>query len=526
MRVALPVGVVGLLAAWLVASTPQAVPYGDVAVIEMIAGAATHQFVTLGPYSQYGWHHPGPLMFYLLAPFAAASGFKSIGLAVGAAVGNLLALGAIGALIARRDGRTVALVIVTVLAAYLVRAGDLAASIWNAHLIVLPIVTLVAALAASSLGDGAALVVAAVCVSFVTQSSVSVVPFAGALTLAALAGYFTRRASGPVRTTRRSWTLGAGLILAVLWLPPLMEQAASADGNLTRLVRFFLVEQHGGQSWSAALLAWGDVTTAFVRPGLTLPWGATFEHRRSWGLTGLAIVQAVLLVPVAVIAHRRGAEVVARLCAITLAGSIVACWSITRIAGAIGDYQIFWMSALGALNVALLATAVPGGLDAHGRSSRLHLPVVLAVVLTAAAGVAVVGSLLRARDYAVLQRDQQAPRREVALATAAHLDRIAARRPLFRLNETSWLHAAGVVLHASRHRRSLAVDDAWVRVFGRPFAPDGTEDVVLEIGGGCPAGRPVVAEADGLCVFVPDRQPRAAVEPRGAAASAADARPR
>lgn len=523
--VALPVGVVGLLAAWLVASTPQAVPYGDVAVIEMMAGAATHHVLTLGPYSQFGWHHPGPLMFYLLGPFAAASGFKSIGVAVGAAVSNLLALGATGALIARHDGRTVALVIVTVLAAYLVRAGDLAASIWNAHLIVLPIVTLVAALAACSLGDGAALVVAAVCLSFVTQSSVSVVPFAGALTLAALAGYVTRRASEPVRTTQRSWTLGAGLVLVGLWLPPLIDQAASADGNLTRLVRFFLVERHGAQSWSAALLAWGDVTTAFVRPGLTLPWGGTLDHRGSWGLTSLAVVQAVLLVPVGVIAHRRGAEVVARLCAFTLAGSMVAGWSITRIAGAVGDYQVFWMSALGALNVALLATAVPG-LDAQGRSSRLYLPVVLGVVATAAAGVAVVGSLLSARDYAVLQRDQQAPRREVALATAAHLDRIAARRPLFRMNETSWLHAAGIVLHASRNRRSLAVDDAWVRVFGRPFAPNGTEDVVLEIGGGCPAGRPVVAEAPGLCVFVPDHLPRAAVEPRGASAAAADARPR
>jgi len=87
-------GALILLTFLLVATTPHAFPYGDVAVIELVTGAATRQFVALGPYSQYGWHHPGPLMFYALAPFAVLFGFKSIGLSIGAAVINLLALGA------------------------------------------------------------------------------------------------------------------------------------------------------------------------------------------------------------------------------------------------------------------------------------------------------------------------------------------------------------------------------------------------------------------------------------------------
>jgi len=162
------------------------------------------------------------------------------------------------------------------------------------------------------------------------------------------------------------------------------------------------------------------------------------------------------------------------------------------------------MSALGALNFALLASVTADRLVARMSPLRGHLAALLAAVGATAVGLAVVGSLLRARDYAAEQAAQQAPRREVAMLTAAHLERSGTRRPLFRLNETSWIQAAGVVLHAGRSHPNLAVDDAWVRVFGPTFAPDGTEDMVLVIGGGCPAGRPVVAQADGLCVFEVD----------------------
>ncbi len=38
-------------------------------MIELYTIHATHAAQFLGPYSQYGWHHPGPMLFYLLAPF-------------------------------------------------------------------------------------------------------------------------------------------------------------------------------------------------------------------------------------------------------------------------------------------------------------------------------------------------------------------------------------------------------------------------------------------------------------------------
>jgi hypothetical protein len=42
--------------------------YGDLAVIELSVRNALRGHPLLGPYSRFGWDHPGPALFYLLAP--------------------------------------------------------------------------------------------------------------------------------------------------------------------------------------------------------------------------------------------------------------------------------------------------------------------------------------------------------------------------------------------------------------------------------------------------------------------------
>ena len=120
--------VVSVVFALFLRSTPDAFPYGDLAVIETTTLAALRGFVTLGPYSQFGWHHPGPLCFYLLAPFYQLAGHRSIGMVAGALAINVTALILIGWAAARNGGRVVAVSVLAVIGLYLLRAGDLAAS--------------------------------------------------------------------------------------------------------------------------------------------------------------------------------------------------------------------------------------------------------------------------------------------------------------------------------------------------------------------------------------------------------------
>lgn len=500
-------GVLGVYAAWLLWTAPQAFPYGDVAVIEIATLAALRDGVALGPYSQFGWHHPGPLLFYLLAPFYALTGFKSIGMAAGALALNLGAVSAAGWAILRHSSLATTSTALIVIGLYMLRAGDLGSSAWNAHLVVLPVAALTVLAAAASLGDGAALLAATVVASFVAQSSVSVAPYAVVVlgVGAALGLRHPNHGDGHASGTasRGRWLVVALVVGVVLWLPPLTEQATHRPGNLLRLWQFFVADSRSGQPWDTALLAWGDMTTAFVRSGFELPWGQAYEARGSWPLTAAAAGQLLLLVPMAVWSARHGHAVVARLCLFTVLGSVVAGWSITRIAGSIGDYQIFWISVIGALSLAALASTLVASVAVGAEDGRRWVAPVITVAMIAPASLAMVRGLTAARDYAITQQEQDAPRRVVALATAEYIERERVRRPAFRMNAVTWLQAASVVLHVYRGHAQVAVDRSWVPVFGAALAPDGSEDLELEIGGGCAPGRRVVAQADGLCVFEP-----------------------
>ena len=73
---------------------------GDYALLEMGAKSALAAS-TSGPYSRFGWDHPGPATFYWSAPFYALSGQRPEGLGVAALVSNIAAVAAI-VVVARR----------------------------------------------------------------------------------------------------------------------------------------------------------------------------------------------------------------------------------------------------------------------------------------------------------------------------------------------------------------------------------------------------------------------------------------
>jgi hypothetical protein len=70
---------------------------------------------------------------------------------------------------------------------------------------------------------------------------------------------------------------------------------------------------------------------------------------------GLAIAQIMLLGLAVSRAVMRRRHFEALLCGAGLTTALVALWSVARIPGIIGDYHVFWISIVGALNCAALA---------------------------------------------------------------------------------------------------------------------------------------------------------------------------
>ena len=101
--------------------------------------------------------------------------------------------------------------------------------------------------------------------------------------------------------------------------------------------------------------------TGLVRPDFAVASGLRFRQSPIRWVEAFAILQLLgLATTVAVAAKaRRGFELA--LASLLLLASLLALWSATRIEETIFDHEVFWMSAVGALNIALLASLLVAG---------------------------------------------------------------------------------------------------------------------------------------------------------------------
>ncbi|HUO49492.1 MAG TPA: hypothetical protein VMU09_11725, partial [Acidimicrobiales bacterium] len=141
------VAVIGLLAAPIVVAlvsslTAAGLPTGDFAIIEMGALDVPSHLPLVGVYSRFGFHHPGPVIFYLAA--LPVRVFGPHGLAVTATVVNVAAVAGLVVTLHRRGGQLL-VVLGAAMALLVIHAlGADVVSIWNPYLPVLALAVAVA----------------------------------------------------------------------------------------------------------------------------------------------------------------------------------------------------------------------------------------------------------------------------------------------------------------------------------------------------------------------------------------------
>ncbi|HET9690759.1 MAG TPA: hypothetical protein VFP61_06380, partial [Acidimicrobiales bacterium] len=211
--------------------------YGDGALTAIATRRAARFEQLLGPYSRTGVHHPGPAMFYLLAPFVDLARSVSSGLYLGALAINLAALVTIVAVVWRRAGPPAALAAAVALDLFVVCLGPgTLREPWNPYLVVVPMVAFVVLWAAADprtdprtdlrTGQGAG-VWAAVVGSYEMQTHLATVPVVVAL-LAALLVRWRRHGHG--RPGRAA--LAGVVALVAMWVPPVVEGLRDRPNNL------------------------------------------------------------------------------------------------------------------------------------------------------------------------------------------------------------------------------------------------------------------------------------------------------
>jgi hypothetical protein len=477
---------VGAAAAIILARRAQlAFPLADIAVLELYTREALAGRLLVGPYSRIGWHHPGPMYFYVAAPIYALGGARIAALNAAALALSLTTVAIIVWTTARYAGAAVSAALLGATTLCIWRIQELIDSVWNPHVVLVPTLALVSVCAALSCGNFIALPLAAVLASFVMQTDIAVVPFASTVLIVALVAGATAHAREPWRSPAiRTHVNVAAWLMVMMWFFPAAEQMSRPQGNLTALWRFFVGQPGNGQVFTTALAAWASWMTAPFRQEFALATGATVIPEISSWQVWLVLAQVTAPVIAAIWAFRARLQALAWLSTLLAAGSIVCLWSATRIEGAIHDHEMFWLAIVGASNVgvscAALLTYLKRRVSVHERLARFTAPVAHGVLMAVLIAIAL-GQIDRARQgsFPVTITSSSIP--NFATSIRRYLHQAGIRKPVFRIDDDQWGLAAGILLELDRNNTPFAIEDSWLSVFSDRFRVTGDEDAELTI---------------------------------------------
>lgn len=451
-------------------------PISDTAIIESFTLYASRAQLLVGPYSRYGWHHPGPLYFYLLAPVYTLAGSSTPGLSAGALLINLASIVVLAWVLVRAAGGWLTVAVTASMAVYVWRLAPLLVSPWNPLVVVLPLAALTVVAAAVASGDHGLAPLGVALASFVMQTHLGVVPTALAVSaVLALATWHAAREAIP--RSRRAAIIAAA-VAAVLWAVPLSEQVSASPGNMTALWRFFSAPDRGHQTMATTYAAWSDMVTGIARPDFHIAGGSPFRRSRWRPARTVAGCEVAALTAIALIARRRRRQFEAAFASVLLLALAIAFAAVTRIHDEIIDHEVFWISALGALVAATIVAAAA----AWWSEAPKRLGACAAVGACALAAYVGFGEL-----NVVTQRtiDPDPARRAAAVIGDALERRVRSKgvRPLIQIDQDEWPVAAGALLHLQRSRLAFAVEDDWLVMFTEHARSTGAEAERITITG-------------------------------------------
>ena len=353
---------------------------------------------------------------------------------------------------------------------WLLRAPDTLSSFWNPVLIALPALLFVWLGAAVAAGRATAMVPLAGVGSFLAQSHVGLVPPVGVMWVVALGTgwYRSCRDDEPARQRWWRWLATGGVLVAVLWALPLVEQLTEEPGNLTLLARFFASAPPGQRTIAQSVTMWAAALTQAGVAGFHQPTGVPLPVLARPGIVAAGLAMIVLLAAMAWRSRSRpGLSLPA---ASHLLIVLVALAAIHRSPGLVGDYTIFWLAPIGTSAGALIAgwalRSLIGGAEGRAAMAARAQTWLPAAVLLLAVSVAALD--LRAHFGG------PSPPRESGPPTLSRQTRDGLRArgitdPAVDIADDAWAEAAATLVQMYKAREPFAVDPAWTFMYGRPL---------------------------------------------------------
>jgi hypothetical protein len=316
----------------------------------------------------------------------------------------------------------------------------------------------------------------------------------------------------------------------------------NADGNLSKIVRFFLTENPADPTapFMQAVRVWAAALVDPFGPGLHFAVGGLLAREASTPVVALALFIVALLIaagwrtrgpaphpsPLPASGARESASplpfegrgqgegsqlVDAWFCRICAVASLAAMFAMTGVRQGYGDYMVIWISAIGVMNgaalMAWLFTSIASRVATvpvrivPGRWVRWIVPIVTCTVLIAATthGALDLERLRAERAAAARSGDFRVRGESIYVALRAFLAKARVRRPLIRVAGT-WDNASALALQLHKRRQPVAISDDAIWLVGPQFKRDGTEDADLTLADR--SERQAVTARDGDCMLI------------------------
>ncbi len=304
--------------------------------------------------------HPGPFLFYLLAPTYRLFGQSGQSLEIGMAFISIAAIVACLVLARRRGGSGMVVGVALMLSALVVVYGpSVLTHPWNPFAPVLAWVVVLLATWSVFDRDAPALLFIVGFGSLAAQTHVPYAGLCGGLLVLAVGTVLIRALRAPTASEERRkplmWMAGALVLGVVLWLPPLIDQLFG-HGNLSTIFRSLGNPSEPPIGLVAAgkvILERFDLIHMFDLPDTSRLLVAVSERA-----TASAAVGAIFLglwVVAAISSVVMGLKRMWPLHATVAAGLLLGMMSVSRIFGPVWFYLTLWM--IGLVAVAMFATA-------------------------------------------------------------------------------------------------------------------------------------------------------------------------
>lgn len=381
-------------------------PVQDFAVIDLrIRDVWSADIPMVGAYSRYGWNHPGPWLTWATAPFSLLFGRPAWATLVGFALLQGVAIIWLARLCWIKGGLGLITFGLAVVGLWYATTGSwVMLEPWNPHVAVPFFILFVFQIWFLSTGDLRRLPGAAVTATLLVQTHIGYLPLVGAALVFAAGAVRQEQKNHRLATDGWRRTAGAaGLLTAILWLPPAIEEIRRFPrGSMARTIDYFALG--GNQQPAVGIRTGAGLVAATFRvpawlggpPSIDAVTGNASTASLVWWLVPILLLVAGIAA-IRRTGHRADGRLLGLATVLLVAGAI----AISRISEDTAPYLFYWREPVAVLfaGAALRPIARAAGfLNRRLARTAIMCGLALAAVIPALGLSRAVGSAERATE--------------------------------------------------------------------------------------------------------------------------------